>query len=83
MWKDMATANKPISSHFPKDPHKYGQMREQGVGQTTILKFLGKGWKQWKIQHALETLYGKKELVEAFFVRWIIRYKNSQHPHGY
>jgi hypothetical protein len=36
--------------------HAYNQAKRKdgGVGQTTILKFLGAGWKQWKIKHALE-----------------------------
>ncbi len=37
----------------------------RGVGQTTILKFLGKGWKQWKIQHALEVLNSSEINPEA------------------
>ena len=32
------------------------QARNQGVGQTTILKFLGSHWKQWRIQAALQQL---------------------------
>lgn len=34
----------------------FARLKSKGVGQTTILKFLGAGWKQWKIQHALEVL---------------------------
>ena len=34
----------------------FENIKTKGVGQTTILKFLGKGWKQWKIQHALEVI---------------------------
>lgn len=34
----------------------FERLKTKGVGQTTILKFLGKGWKQWKIQHALEVI---------------------------
>lgn len=33
---------------------------KRGVGQTTILKFLGGNWKQWMVQQALETLHDKK-----------------------
>jgi hypothetical protein len=40
-----------------------------GVGQTIIHKFLGKGWEQWKIQDALNTLLDEeinRTAVEAF-----------------
>ena len=30
--------------------------KSKGVGQTTILKFLGDNWKQWMVQNALATL---------------------------
>ena len=48
-----------------KKPHDEGG----GVGQTAIKKFLGKGWKQGKIQSALDTLDAKEidqKAVEAF-----------------
>jgi ParB/RepB/Spo0J family partition protein len=41
------------------------RLKSKGVGQTTILKFLGKGWKQWKIQHALEVLNSSEINPEA------------------
>ena len=43
-----------------------------GIGQTTILKFLGANWKQWMIQSALQTLKSEaeetvdREAVEEF-----------------
>ena len=44
---------------------------KKGVGQTTILKFLGKQWKQWEIQDALNVLESKdidRKAVEVFQV---------------
>jgi len=39
-----------------KNEDNYMSLRSRGVGQTTILKFLGGNWKQWVIQEALSTL---------------------------
>ena len=36
--------------------HKFQDIKTKGVGQTTILKFLGKGWRQWRIQEALAVI---------------------------
>jgi len=36
--------------------HSLEYIRTNGVGQRTILKFLGSGWKQWRIQQALAQL---------------------------
>ncbi len=45
---------------------------KKGVGQTTILKFLGKNWKQWEIQEALDSLgYGVKAKVDRKAVETI------------
>lgn len=51
----------------------------EGVGQTTILKFLGGGWKQWKIQSALDTLNAEDINMDAITtdgisldLKWII-----------
>lgn len=38
---------------------------KESVGQTTILKFLGGGWKQWKIQSALDTLNAEDINMDA------------------
>jgi len=48
---------------------EFQKLKAQGVGQTTILKFLGKGWKQGTIQSALDTLDAEeidRKAVEAF-----------------
>ena len=37
----------------------FSRLKSKGVGQTIILKFLGKGWKQWMIQEALDNLNEK------------------------
>jgi len=39
----------------------YKRLRSKGVGQTTILKFLGGNWKQWMVQSALSTISMHKE----------------------
>ena len=62
--KQLLTANKSISGLFSKDPNRYGQQRKEGVGQTTILKFLGGNWKQWQIQEALDNLGYSKTAKE-------------------
>ncbi len=35
---------------------QFDKLKQTGVGQTTILKFLGGNWKQWMVQNALATL---------------------------
>lgn len=40
------------SINLVKDESNYQQLKQRGVGQTTILKFLGGNWKQGKIQAA-------------------------------
>lgn len=44
---------------------QFQNCKKYGVGQTTILKFLGGGWKQWKIQSALDTLNASDVSMEA------------------
>jgi hypothetical protein len=39
-----------LEGETPKAKHNAFEKVSRGVGQTTILKFLGGGWKQWKIQ---------------------------------
>lgn len=51
-WGDL---NKTIKILFDTE-HSFTQTKNHGVGQTTILKFLGGNWKQWMIQEALEIL---------------------------
>ena len=49
--------------------NQFQSIRKRGVGQTVILKFLGKNWKQWMVQQALETLKDDsldREAVESF-----------------
>jgi len=38
----------------------FSAIKTKGVGQTTILKFLGKPWTQWVIQDALATINDKR-----------------------
>lgn len=49
--------NKNIKQLF-ESKERFSQIKnsDNGVGQTTILKFLGKNWKQWQIQEALEII---------------------------
>lgn len=35
---------------------QFDKLKQTGVGQTTMLKFLGDPWKQWMVQEALDTL---------------------------
>jgi len=49
----------------------FENIKTKGVGQTTILKFLGKQWKQWEIQDALNVLEAKdidRKAIEVFQV---------------
>lgn len=38
------------------DKHNFDKVRSIGVGEKTLLKFLGGNWKQWMIQRALEIM---------------------------
>ena len=60
---DYATSNKSIRCLF-KSKTAYTETKTKGVGQTTILKFLGGNWKQSMIQGALATLTADKKPVE-------------------
>ncbi len=48
-------ANKFIKRLF-NNAKSFSNAKRDGVGQTTILKFLGNNWKQWMVQEALVTL---------------------------
>lgn len=48
------TLNKSIKRFF--DKFNFQKMKQEGVGQTTLVKFLGANWKQWMIQKALSLL---------------------------
>lgn len=61
-WAKLKSTNKSISSLF-EDEHGYRRAKA-GVGQTTILKFLGGNWKQYMIQEALDTLRRDKQSVK-------------------
>ncbi len=67
-WEEAKKVNEFINLFGEeKNPvASFGQAKgNQGVGQTIILKFLGAGWKQWKIQHALEVLNSEEINPEA------------------
>lgn len=52
-----------------KRESEYQSLRTRGVGQTTLLAFLGKNWKQHRIQEALSVIQDRainREAVEAF-----------------
>jgi len=53
-WEE-ATSNKSIRGLF-ETQRSFETTKGSGVGQTTILKFLGTGWKQWMIQDSLKAL---------------------------
>jgi len=55
-WEE-ANVNKSINVLFASN-RQFQQCKQEGVGQTTIKKFLGGNWKQWRIQTALEIIRG-------------------------
>lgn len=48
-------ANKSIRVIFSSNS-QFQQCKRDGVGQGTILKFLGGNWKQWMVQEALAVM---------------------------
>lgn len=50
-WEDVSSSLIKLLSLDGR--HKFEDIKAKGVGQTTILKFLGKPWKQWMIQGAV------------------------------
>jgi hypothetical protein len=60
-WEELLSDNKSISGLFNETSKRksFKQFQDEGIGQTTIVKFLGKGWKQWVVQEALNTLKEK------------------------
>jgi len=63
--EDLSTINKSINRLFPKEQKALSTLKQTGVGQTTILKFLGGNWKQWIIQDALNTIKEVKQKTES------------------
>lgn len=59
--KSFKTLNESIKRLV--DKHNFDKIKKEGVGQTTILKFLGQNWKQWTIQVALAILKDVKKGV--------------------
>jgi hypothetical protein len=57
-WEDI-TSNKFIRCLF-ETKTGFTECKTKGIGQTIILKFLGKPWKQWQVQQALEILNKEK-----------------------
>ena len=61
--------NKSIKALFNGTKGDFLHAKNKGVGQTTLLKFLGKNWKQHQIQRALAILNNEevdREAVETF-----------------
>ena len=56
MKKGWEALNKSIKCLFDNVEQNMKNVRGKGVGQTTILKFLGETYKQWEIESALNTL---------------------------
>lgn len=54
-YESWERVNSSIKSLFTS-PESFTKTKDTGVGQTTILKFLGKNWRQHQIQFALNTL---------------------------
>ena len=65
---EWTTLNEVIKSLF-KDSRGFKNAQAQGVGQTVIVRFLGRNWKQWMVQAALDTLSNEhvdRRAVEKF-----------------
>lgn len=65
---EKARINKLINTLFG-NAGNFERTKQTGVGQTTILKFLGDTWKQSEIQFALDVLNDKtvdREAIESF-----------------
>jgi len=71
-WKELKHINETfymLFIDFSKDPEYWIRLKNQGVGWPIILKFLGKPWKQYSIQKALEVLDGEEtdiKIAKAF-----------------
>jgi hypothetical protein len=67
-WED---SNKSIRVLFESE-HAMMQAKRKpdGVGQTTILKFLGGNWKQWIIQDALNTSLVANEYLDGELAKY-------------
>jgi len=69
-WEKLKKTNfnliKILDLKFDKQPERGFQiLKGKGVGQTTILKFLGGNWKQWMVQEALAQLKESESMQEA------------------
>lgn len=70
--------NETIKALFTGTKGDFYHCRSNGVGQTTILKFLGGGWKQWKIQSALDTLNAEDINMDAMFELMLYKLKLNE-----
>lgn len=63
-WEELTTENKLIRGLFdkPMELRRFQQLKSEGVGHTTIKKFLGAGWNQDAIQNALHTITNKETI---------------------
>ena len=61
-WEDLS--NKSIRQLFESEA-VWRNTKSKGAGQTTILKFLGRSWKQWVIQEALASIKDENVDQEA------------------
>lgn len=62
-----------------KNPQaSFAQVKGQGVGIRTITDFLGGGWKQWKIQSALDTLNAEDINMDAMFEFMLYKLKLNE-----
>lgn len=50
-WEALGDSNQRLIDKF-----NYDKIKSEGAGHSTILKFLGGGWKDWRIKSALDTL---------------------------
>jgi hypothetical protein len=66
---DQVNKNINLKNLIP-DASNFGQLKKNGVGQTTILKFLGGNWKQWIIQDALNTSLVANEYLDGELAKY-------------
>lgn len=60
-WEEVC-ANESIITNLVENAKGWVKLRDQGVGQVTILKFLGGPWKQFQIQDALAAINDETQI---------------------
>lgn len=79
-WEKLGHVNKSINMLFDSNS-QFQNCKKNGVGQTTILKFLGGNFKQWMIQEALATLRQSEDPFRKFSLIKQIRREHQGEEH--